>query len=174
MSTIIAIVYPSKEIADDVYQTVNRLQAMGLMDLVDACVAVNREGGKVKLEQAYNLPLIGATNGIFLGALVGLFFMFPGIGAVAGAIAGTLGGKIADIGLNDGFMIDLASEVQPGHSVLFLYVREAIVDKVVPEIALHGGRILYTSLSIEQEKKLMALFNQEGYGEISDLSSPRP
>lgn len=171
MSTIIAIVYPTKEIADEVYQTVNRLQAMGLMDLVDACVAVNKEGGKVKLEQAYNLPLIGATNGIFLGALVGLFFMFPGIGAVAGAIAGTLGGKIADIGINDGFMIDLASEVQPGHSVLFLYVREAIVDKVVPEIALHGGRILYTSLSTDQEKKLMALFNQEGYGEISEVTT---
>lgn len=172
MSTIIAIVYPNKEVADEVCQTVNRLQAMGLMDLLDACVAVRKDGGKVKLEQAYNLPLLGATNGIFLGALVGLFFMFPGIGAVAGAIAGTLGGKVADIGINDGFMKELALEVLPGKSVLFLYVREAVVDKVVPEIAIHGGRIMYTSLSVEQEKKLMALFNQEGYGELAEKSSP--
>ncbi|MBS1969741.1 MAG: DUF1269 domain-containing protein [Bdellovibrionales bacterium] len=161
MSTIIAIVYPNKEIADEVYKTVNRLQAMGLMDLLDACVAVKKENGKVKLEQAFNLPLIGAANGIFLGALVGLFFMVPGIGAVAGVIAGSIGGILTDIGLNDHFMKDLSSEVQAGNSVLFLYVRDATVDRVVPEVAQHGGRILYTSLSLEQEKQLTEYFNNE-------------
>lgn len=163
MSTIIAIVYPNKEIADEVYETVRRLQSMGLLELLDACVAEKKENGKVKLEQAFNLPLIGAANGIFLGALVGLFFMVPGIGAVAGAIAGSLSGAVADVGLNDQFMKDLSAELKPGSSVLFLYVRDATVDGIVPEIARHGGRILYTSLSMEQEKKLQALFSEEGY-----------
>lgn len=163
MSTIIAIAYPNKEIADEVYSTVNRLHSMGLMDLVDACVALKKDNGKVKLEQAFNLPMIGAANGIFLGALVGLFFMVPGIGAVAGVIAGSIGGILADIGLNDKFMKDLSSEVQEGNSVLFLYVRDATVDKVVPEIAQHGGKIVYTSLSFEQERKLTDYFKEESH-----------
>jgi len=161
MSTIIAIVYPNKEIADEVYQTVNRLQAMGLMELIDACVAVKKENGKIKLEQAFNLALIGAANGIFLGALVGLFFMVPGIGAVAGVIAGSIGGILTDVGLNDQFMRELSSETQTGNSVLFLYVRDAAVDRVVPEIAPYGGRILYTSLSLDQEKTLTEYFNAQ-------------
>lgn len=161
MSTIIAIVYPNKEIADEVYATVNRLQAMGLMELTDACVAIKKENGKVKLEQAFNLPMIGAANGIFLGALVGLFFAVPGIGAMAGVIAGSLGGIFSDVGLNDKFMKELSAEVVPGNSVLFLYVRDATVDRVVPEIAEHGGKILYTSLSLDQEKRLIEYFNDE-------------
>lgn len=169
MSTIIAIVYPNKEIAEEVYETVNRLQSMGLLELIDACVAERKESGKVKLQQAFNLPLIGAANGIFLGALVGLFFMVPGIGAVAGAIAGSLSGAMADVGLNDKFMKDLLQEVGPGKSVLFLYVRDATVDKVVPEIGRHGGRILYTSLSVDQEKKLQDLFNGEDYRRNHEL-----
>jgi uncharacterized membrane protein len=170
MSTIIAIAYPNKEIADEVYTTVNRLQAMGLMDLMDACVALKKENGKVKLEQAFNLPMIGAANGIFLGALVGLFFMVPGLGAVAGIIAGSIGGILTDIGLNDQFMKDLSSEVQTGNSVLFLYVRDATVDRVVPEIAQHGGKILYTSLSVEQEKQLTDYFKDEESRQHADMN----
>jgi len=172
MSTIIAIIYPSKEIAEDVYETVNRLQSMGLINLLDACLAEKKDSGKVKLQQAFNLPLIGAANGIFLGALVGLFFMVPGIGAVAGAIAGSLSGAAADIGLNDEFMRDLSAELKPGNSILFLYVRDATVDKAIPEIARHGGRILYTSLSMEQEKRLQALFSEEGYRPPEQESAP--
>lgn len=169
MSTIIAIVYPDKEAAEEVYETVNRLQSMGLLDLIDACVAEKKENGKVKLEQAFNLPLIGAANGIFLGALVGLFFMVPGIGAVAGAIAGSLSGALTDVGLSDKFMKELSSDVSPGDTVLFLYVRDATVDRAVPEIGRHGGRILYTSLSTEQEKKLQELFSGADYRQNQEL-----
>jgi uncharacterized membrane protein len=163
MSTVIALVYPSKEIADEVYQTVSRLQAMGLLELLDACVAVKKENGKIKLQQAYNLPLIGAANGVFLGALVGLFFMMPGLGAVAGAIAGTVSGALADIGISDQFMKDLVAEVQPGNSVLFLYVRDADVEQAVPEIAVHGGKVLYTSLTLEQENRLKEIFKEDSF-----------
>ncbi|WP_413290827.1 DUF1269 domain-containing protein [Bdellovibrio sp. HCB337] len=169
MSTIIAIVYPNKDVAEEVYETVNRLQSMGLLDLIDACVAEKKENGKVKLQQAFNLPLIGAANGIFLGALVGLFFMVPGIGAVAGAIAGSLSGALTDVGLNDSFMKDLSSEVDAGNTVLFLYVRDATVDRAIPEVGRHGGRILYTSLSGDQEKKLQELFSGEDYRRSPEL-----
>jgi Protein of unknown function (DUF1269) len=43
---------------------------------------------------------------------------------------------------------------EPGSSALFVLVRRATLDKVLPELRPFGGKIIHTSLSTEQEARL--------------------
>ncbi len=71
-----------------------------------------------------------------------------------------LSGALTDIGVDDKFMKQLAEGLQPGTSVLFLLVRKATPDKVLPEIQQYGGNVLQTSLSHEDETKLQAALRE--------------
>ncbi|HZD48581.1 MAG TPA: DUF1269 domain-containing protein, partial [Silvibacterium sp.] len=56
----------------------------------------------------------------------------------------------------DKFMKDLAENMKPGSSTLFVLVRKVTPDKVLDEIKGTGGKVLQTSLSHEDEAKLQA------------------
>ena len=110
----------------------------------------------MKLHQIHNLTAAGAISGGFWGALIGLLFLSPILGAAIGAGAGAVGGTLTDIGIDDNFMKDLASTLQPGSSALFVLVRKMTADKVLEELHGTGGKVLKTSLSHDDEKKLQA------------------
>jgi uncharacterized membrane protein len=61
------------------------------------------------------------------------------------------------VGVNGRFIKDLASTMKNGSSALFLLVRKATPDKVLQELEGTGGKIIKTSLSHEDEKKLQIL-----------------
>ena len=90
--------------------------------------------------------------------LVGLLFLNPlaGLltGGALGAGAGALSGKLADYGINDDFIRSLGQTIQPGTSALFVLVRRASPDKILPELQQFKGTVLKTSLSNEQEERL--------------------
>ena len=69
---------------------------------------------------------------------------------------GAASGALSDVGINHQFMKDLAANMQPGNSILFVLVRKATPDKVLEELKGTGGTILRTSLSHEDEAKLQA------------------
>jgi uncharacterized membrane protein len=48
----------------------------------------------------------------------------------------------------------LGETIEPGSSALFVLVRRATPDKVLPELRPFGGTVLRTSLSHEQEEHL--------------------
>jgi len=73
-----------------------------------------------------------------------------------GATAGGVSGALTDVGIDDKFMKELAGDMNPNSSVLFILVRKATPDKVLEEIKGTGGHILKTSLSHEDEAKLQA------------------
>ena len=73
-----------------------------------------------------------------------------------GASAGAVSGALSDVGINDQFMKELASTMEPNGSVLFVLVRKATPDKVLEELKGTSGTILKTSLSHEDEAKLQA------------------
>ena len=130
-----------------------------LVDLEDAVVAVKDAKGKVRLHQAVNLTTAGAVRGGFWGSLIGLIFLNPLLGMAVGAGVGAASGALSDLGINDQFMKDLAANMQPGNSILFVLVRKATPDKVLEELKGTGGTILKTSLSHEDEAKLQAALN---------------
>ncbi|SHN55265.1 DUF1269 domain-containing protein [Desulfovibrio litoralis] len=155
-STLIVVSYPDAFKAEEVRLTLEKLQLSYLIDLEDAVVAVKDKNGKVKLHQITNLTAAGAVSGGFWGMLVGLIFLNPLLGAAVGASAGAASGALADIGINDKFMKDLASTLQNNTSALFILVRSVTVDKVLPEIEKYGGTIIQSSLSYEDQAKLQA------------------
>ena len=88
------------------------------------------------------------------GALIGLLFLNPLLGAAIGAGAGALSGRLTDIGIDDKFMKQAAGALMPGQAALCVLVRKVTADKVLPAMATFGGKVLHTSLTTEQETKL--------------------
>ena len=58
-----------------------------------------------------------------MGFAVGLLFMMTLAGAAIGAASRALGGKLADLGINDDFMRQVARPLQSGNAALFLLIR---------------------------------------------------
>lgn len=160
MANLVAIVYPDLHRAAEVMATLRRLQHEYLIDLEDACVVVKDEAGNVKLHQAVNLTATGAVSGALWGTVIGLLFFNPLLGTAIGAASGALAGKLSDFGIDDDFIKSLATEMQPSSSAIFMLVRRATVDRVEPELAKFGGKILRTSLSKEAEAKFQALLDE--------------
>jgi uncharacterized membrane protein len=160
MATFVAIQYNTADKAEEVRKKLGELQKDYLIDLEDAVVAVKDDNGKIRLNQPVNLTAAGAVSGGLWGSLIGLLFLNPLLGAAVGAGAGAVTGALTDLGINDKFMRELAEGLQPGSSVLFLLVRKATPDKVLPEIQSYGGKILQTSLSHEDEAKLQAALTE--------------
>jgi uncharacterized membrane protein len=156
MSTLVVIGYDDPFKAQEVRLTLAKLQKDYLIDMEDAVVAVKDDKGKVKLHQAVNLTAAGAASGGFWGSLVGLIFLNPLLGMAAGAAAGAISGALTDVGIDDKFMKELAGQMTPGSSALFVLVRKSTPDKVLDEIKGTGGKILKTSLSHDDEAKLQA------------------
>ena len=156
MSTLVVIGYDDIFKAQEVRLALAKLQKEYLIDMEDAVVAVKDEQGKVKLHQAVNLTAAGAASGGFWGTLIGLIFLNPLLGLAAGAAAGAVSGALTDVGIDDKFMKNLASTMNPNTSALFVLVRKATPDRVLEELKGTGGRVLQTSLSHEDEAKLQA------------------
>ena len=154
MSTLAVIAYDDQFKAEEVRLTLMKMQKGYLIDLEDAVVAVKDEKGKVRLHQAVNVTAAGAVGGGFWGALIGLIFLNPLLGAAVGATAGAVSGALTDVGINDKFMKDLAGTMKPGSSSLFVLVKKATPDRVLDELKGTGGTVLKTSLSHEDEAKL--------------------
>jgi uncharacterized membrane protein len=156
MSTLVVISYKEASKAEEVRLKLLQLQKDYLLDLEDAVVAVKDASGKVRLHQAVNLTAAGAVSGGFWGTLIGMMFLNPLLGLAVGASAGAVSGALTDVGINDQFMKDLAANMQPGNSILFVLVRKSTPDKVLEELKGTGGTILQTSLSHDDEAKLQA------------------
>ncbi|HTO31922.1 MAG TPA: DUF1269 domain-containing protein [Pararhizobium sp.] len=154
MSDLIAIVYPTETKAEEVRQRLFELQKEYLIQLGDAVIAVKADNGKVKLNQLVNTTAAGATSGSFWGLLIGMLFLNPLVGVAVGAASGAIGGALTDVGINDAFMKDLASNLQPGNAALFVLIREMTADKVLKEVSSYGGVVLKTSLDETKEQVL--------------------
>jgi uncharacterized membrane protein len=156
MSTLIAIGYDEPYKAEEIRLKLRKMQQDYLIDLEDAVVAVKNSKGKIKLHQAINMTAAGAATGGFWGTLIGLIFLNPLIGLAVGASAGAVSGALTDVGINDNFMKNLAANMKPNGSMLFVLVRKSTPDKVLAEIKGTGGEVLQTSLSHDDEAKLQA------------------
>lgn len=161
MSTLAVFAFDNEDGADRMRGTLARLQAERLITLDDAAVVVRNKDGKVKVRQAQNLAGAGALGGAFWGMLIGLLFLAPWLGMAVGAASGAIAGKMTDLGINDKFIKDVGSSINPGNSAIFLLVREATVDRVLSEMKHLNPRLIATSLSAEKEAELRAALGAE-------------
>ena len=154
MSDMVAIIYPTEQKAEEVRQRLFKLQKEYLITLSDAVIAVKTEAGSVKLSQLFNTTTAGAATGSFWGLLIGILFLNPIVGVALGAASGALGGALTDYGINDKFMKELSTSLQPGNAALFVLIKNMTADKVLREIQDAGGTVLKTSLDDGKEKQL--------------------
>lgn len=154
MSELLVIAFASEEKAESVRQKMLEMQKSYLVDIEDVVVAVKRDDGHIKLNQLVNPTTASAISGGFWGTLVGALFLNPLIGAALGAAGGALAGALTDLGINDGFMKDVAEVLQPGSAALFVLVRKMTEDKVMDELRGVGGTVLRTSLDRSKEQQL--------------------
>lgn len=154
MSNLVAIEFHDEHTAFAVRAELAKMQKEYLIDMMDVVVVTKDEKGKVKLHQAQNLTAAGAVSGSFWGMLIGMIFLNPLLGAAVGAGAGALSGKLTDIGIDDKFMKEFSKDFTPGASVLFALFRQATEDKVLERLKGFKGKVLKTSLAIDDEERL--------------------
>ena len=156
MSNLVVIAFPTEAKAEEVRQKLLAMQAEYLIELDDAVVAAKDAQGRIKLNQLINTTKVGAVSGTFWGALIGLIFLMPLVGAAMGAASGALGGALADLGINDKWMKETAAAIQPGTAALFVLVRKVTADKVLERLKGEGGTVMKTSLDHTKEAALQA------------------
>lgn len=154
MSDLVVIAFPSEEKAEEVRQKVLELQREYLIELGDAVIAVKQPNGHVKLNQLVSTTAVGAVSGTLWGTLIGLLFLQPLIGAAIGAASGAVGGALADVGINDQFIKDVAQTLASGNAALFLLVRKMTTDKVLADLQGVGGTVIRTSFDHTKEQAL--------------------
>ena len=154
MSNLVAVAFPSRATAEEVMATLGRLQTEHAIELEDAVIVTRDDKGKVKLHQSNKLAAGGAVGGALWGGLIGLIFFVPLFGMAIGAATGAATGALTDVGVDDNFMKDLGSKLQPGGAAVIVLIARSTPDKVLPEIAPFGGEVIQTSLDDEAEERL--------------------
>ncbi len=159
MSDLVIVAFHDEATAFEVRTELVKLQKEYLIEMEDVVVVTRSDTGDVILNQAVNLTASGALGGGFWGALVGLLFLNPIVGAAVGAGAGALAGRATDIGINDDFLRDIGAALDKGGSAVCVLIRKMTTDKVADRLSKFRakGRVVQTSFSKEQEDKLRAL-----------------
>ena len=152
MSDLVAIAYPDLATAQEVTANAAKAQQSHELELDDMVIIERREDGKVKLHQP-SLAGAGAVSGALWGGLIGLIFLMPLFGMAIGAASGAAAGAVSDYGIDDKFMKELGTGLEPGGAAVLLLVRKVSLDKVLPQIKIEG-KIIQTSLDNETETRL--------------------
>ncbi|MEN8211122.1 MAG: DUF1269 domain-containing protein [Thermodesulfobacteriota bacterium] len=162
MSDLVVVVFDDETTAFDARAALAKMQKEYLIDMEDVVVVTKNQKGKAKLHQAVNLTAAGAAGGSFWGLLLGMIFLNPLIGVAVGAGAGALSGALADIGIDDKMMKDLAKSFTPGASALFILIKKATNDKVLEGMKDFAGKgkVFKTSLSKHDEDALRAVLEK--------------
>lgn len=158
MSELIVLAFRTENGAKEALNELRKLKKKKLLDLADAATVVRRADGKVKVKQAVDLVGAGAFGGAFWGMLIGLVFWMPWLGIAIGAITGAIAGRFSDIGIDDGFIKQVGTTIEPGHSALFLLTNRMVDERILPALQAYHPTVLRTNLSAEDEEKLRAAF----------------
>ncbi len=160
MSSLIAVGFKDEFTADAVILELRKLQREHLIDLEDAAIVIRNKEGKVRIKQTQELTAAGALSGGFWGLLFGFIFFNPLLGWAVGSLAGAVSGALTDIGIDDNFIREVGSTIEPGTSAIFVLVRRATPDKVLEDLSKFEGKVLKTSLSKEDEAKLQVVLTK--------------
>lgn len=162
MAELIVIGYDTREKAEQVLDELQDLQADYLIDLQDAAVVYRNEKGKLKVSHPGSTTAAGALGGAFWGTLFGLIFLVPIAGLVIGGITGALVGKGLDLGIKDDFKRQVGDLVKDSDTSALMFVaRKVTPDKVLEALRPYGGTVLQTSLSHDDEEKLVEALQKQ-------------
>lgn len=146
---VIALDKPSR--ASELLLALSNLAGEGKIRMHDAVtVAKDADGRSRTVQTVDTTPARGALAGSWWGMLGGLLVGGPAFlaGAVGGAAAGALYGKLVDHGLDDGWVKQMAEWIEPDRSALLLLVDAGFDHAVLTELGRFEGigTVAYTTL----------------------------
>jgi len=175
VADLVVVAFDNQTGAAEMRDALVDLQEQRLVSLYDAAVVVWQLDGDVRVTQAANLMKADALDGAFWGMLGEIMFGlppeplarpparspargYPLPRAQSVRASDAMGDALLDVGVGDGFVREVGRAIKPGHSALFLLVREATPDRLLAELKQFNGKILQTSLSQEAEARLKESF----------------
>jgi uncharacterized membrane protein len=180
MAELIVVGFKGTGRAADMLDQLQGISSDWTVDLQDAVAVYRDNNGTLKLdENTEPTEGQGAGLGALWGALLGMLIAVPLTGgaaaaATAAALAtGALGGGALgaatgalsvdwwrnESGLTEDFVRSVSAMIQPGDSAIFVLVRTANPQVVAEQFRGYGGKILQTTLTPEQSKKLQQVLD---------------
>jgi uncharacterized membrane protein len=155
MTHLVVLGLDSPDDAERVFDLAGDLAKQELLQLQDAAYAYRDDKGKVRIHQAVSLTGAGAASGALWGTLIGMLFLVPVAGLAIGAATGAIGGKLADVGINDDTIKQIGGQLEQGRAAVFLLARSATVDKVIDALKPYNPTVIQTNLTKEREEELV-------------------
>lgn len=153
MAELVIVALPDEATALAVGEALVLLQKQRGIEMEDVVIATRNAKGGVQLRQSIRLATGGAIGGGVWGTLIGLLFLDP----AAGAGTGTTSDRLGKIGIDAGFLQDVAQSLDNGGAAVGLLLRKITRDSVMERLEPFQGRVLHTSLSSETEAGLTEL-----------------
>ncbi len=160
MNELITVGFKGEFSADEVLLDLEKMQQIHKINLDDAVVVVRKADGTIKIKHSNLLVLSDAAMGSLFGMVVG----GPAgllVGGIIGAAVGETVKVLKHIGITDEFVKGVADVLAPASSAIFFRVHKSISDAVVDELKKFNGKLLRSSLSIADEKVLVAALEEE-------------
>jgi uncharacterized membrane protein len=176
MAELMVVGFQGTHRAAEVLDQLQQLSAGLTLDLKDGVAVYRARDGKLRVDRSVYLTTKAETAwGSVLGALVGAVLALPvaafasvpaaaaALGIGSAAIGATGGAVMAfdDVvtwrehyGISDEFVEAVGGMVQPGQSAVFMLARAPDPTAVAEKFRGFGGKVLRTTLSAEQTKKL--------------------
>jgi uncharacterized membrane protein len=160
-SEIVVLGFQDQLGAEEMLDTLGKMQEEGLIELEDAVVASRGGGTNVEIKQTTSETGKFALRGTGIGFLAGLLLGGPILGLAGGAAIGAITGAMKDQGIDDKFIREVSEWVKPDTSALFLLVKEAKAEQVHKQLKPFKAQVLTTTLPEEAEQRLKRTLAEE-------------
>lgn len=157
MSSLVIATFNDPNRAEDIRKELLKKAREDVVTPEEAVVVVVDERREVRINHTTHLTAPTALIGGFLGTLAGLMLLNPVtavIGGITGTALGTILGTLKEAGIDEAFMEDLAGELKPNSSALFVRTKKDNPKEVVSLLEPSAGRVLQSSLEHDDEAKL--------------------
>jgi uncharacterized membrane protein len=160
MRDLIVIGYPDAKAAEAARDSLLALPREEIFRISDAVVAARDEKGAIRLSHIVHSGALNLGTGTMSGLLIGLLFLHPIFGILAGAVGEGLNG----VGVSEEFVREVDDVLKPGRAALLVErnvaTKHEFDDHVVAKLAASGGCLLKTSLKASLEHKLRLAFEE--------------
>ena len=161
MPNLMVITFEDPEQAHQVLDALREEEHHHQISLDDSAIVVKDKDGTVEVDNEVDRGIkIGVLGGGLLGLLIGFLVGGPLVSLALGAIAGALGGDLANLGIDQRFINDVTKDLSPGSSALFLMVRDADPEATAAALEPYQGKIYYSYLPEETETQLRKILDK--------------
>ena len=161
MPNLVVITFEDPDEAQQVLEALRDEEHDHQISLDDTAVVVKGEDGAVEVDNEVDRGIkIGAVGGGLLGLLIGFLVGGPLVSLALGAIAGALGGDLANLGIDQRFINDITEGLAPGSSALFLMARDADPEATAAALEPFEGKVHYSYLPEETEAQLREILEK--------------